>query len=73
MTHFWWVFSIQNKIRDLFKVKLFTIRSETKQDQKSTRCNISKPDTQKPDTAKPDTAKLNTAKPDVALPDVCLA
>ena len=34
MTHFWWVFSVQNKIRDLFKVKLFTIRSETKKKRK---------------------------------------
>ena len=32
-----------------------------KQDQKSTRCDISKPDIAKPDTTKPD-----TVKPDVA-------
>ena len=32
-----------------------------KQDQKSTRCDISKPDIAKPNTAKPDTAKLDVA------------
>ena len=33
----------------------------SKQDQKSTRCDISKPDIAKPKTAKPDTAKPDTA------------
>ena len=31
-----------------------------KEDQKSTRCDISKPDIAKPNTAKPDTAKYET-------------
>ena len=35
--------------------------SRQKQDQKSTRCDISKPD-----IAKPDTTKHDTAKPDVS-------
>ena len=38
----------------------------TKQDQKSTRCDISKPVIAKPNIAKPETSKPDTAKPDVA-------
>ena len=40
-----------------------------RQDQKFTRCNISKPDIAKPNTAKPNTAKPNTAKSNSAKPD----
>ena len=40
-----------------------------KQDQKSTRCDISKPNTAKPDAAMPDTAVPDSAKPNIAKPD----
>ena len=41
-----------------------------KQDQKSTRCNISEPDSAKPESAKPDSAKPATTKPDIAKVDI---
>ena len=41
--------------------KCFIKNVRYKQDQKSTRCDISKPDIAKPNTAKPVTAKPNVA------------
>ena len=65
-------FKISNKCRLWSKGKQFISQftgqsvaqgdsTPKKQDQKSTRCNISKPDIAKPHTAKPITAKPDAA------------